>query len=693
MNKQTFLVEIGTEELPQKILHNLSKNFCNHLVSEIKKLKIMHGNVEIFATSRRLAIKIFKLHEYQLDQNIKKIGPYFSSIFDLNKKIPKPAEIWAFKNKIDILKTKFLERNNGYSLIYYQKIKGKLTKILLPEIIKKTLEKISAPYSMKWHMDITPFVRPIRTITVLLDNELINMKLFNIQSNRYINGHRFLGKNKLFLNHANEYPSILYKNNQIIADFNERKEKIKKDIKSTARKLGGIIKFNSALLNEINSLVESPNIYYGSFDKKFLIIPQEILIYIMEVKQKCFPIYDINHNLLKSFIFVANIKSKSSTIIVADYEKILYSHFSDILFFITQDMKINFADRLLKLKQIIFQKDLGNMYDKTKRIKKLSIWIANTLNIDDKLIKRTALLSKCDLVTQLVNEHPDLQGIVGMYYALNNGEKKEIAIALKEQYLPRFSNDILPSNIIGSILSIAEKIDVITGIMILGKISKGNSDPFGLRRAGLGLLKIIVHNRFHIDLNNLVEKSIECYNQLQQTKKEIIIDFLLKRLLSWYKDKKYNSNVIKSILIFRPTKPMNFDAKVKAITLFYNSKQINALLDLNKRIINVFSKINKNVVLPDKINVKYLVEHDEIKLFQVINQINNIIDHLIEQNNYESLLNETMSLIKPVNNFFKNVKINVTNKKLYKNRLLILKNIKEIFLKIADFSFLKNSEL
>ncbi|WWP00475.1 MAG: glycine--tRNA ligase subunit beta [Candidatus Dasytiphilus stammeri] len=642
MNKQTFLVEIGTEELPfkAKALRNIAEKFTNSIINGLKDALVLYGNIKWFASPRRIAITID-----QLDPIIQDID---------------------------------LQKNPNKSLL----------STILSKIVEKALIKLSDHNSMRWGTNNLTFIRPIHTITLLLGKELIQTKILGISSSKTILGHRFMGDIQFDIDSADQYPQLLITKGKVIVDYELRKQKILNEIQLAALKIGGKVYFNEIMLEEATSLVEWPVILTSSFDEHFLSIPSTIL-YTIQINQHYFPIYDKNGKLLPKFIFVTNLESKDPQKIINGNRKVLHAKLVDAKFFFNIDRKKPLEDYLPYLEQVIFQDKLGTLRDKTNRLQQLISLICRKIDIPPNPAIRAGLLAKCDLVTKMVFEFPTLQGIVGMHYALLDGEDEQVASALKEQYFPSYQVDQLPSNIIGCILAIADKIDNLTGLIGIGKSPKGDSDPFALRRNALSLLRILIEKKISLDLKWLIEVSVSLYNQKLNNNNVIndVINFIMGRYRTWYLKQGYNIDIIKSVLVCNPTYPIDFHARIEAISsISKNSESYSTLIILHKRMTNILKKSKEK--LTDQINVSLLKENEEIELVNAIYIINKKIQPYVIELDYQKALLELVKISDLINNFFNKVKINTPDKEIRINRLIILNKLKDLFIIIADFSLL-----
>ncbi len=449
-------------------------------------------------------------------------------------------------------------------------MKGESTEALLPNMVATSLAKLPIPKLMRWGASDVHFVRPVHTVTLLLGDKVIPATILGIQSDRVIRGHRFMGEPEFTIDNADQYPEILRERGKVIADYEERKAKIKADAEEAARKIGGNADLSESLLEEVASLVEWPVVLTAKFEEKFLAVPAEALVYTMKGDQKYFPVYANDGKLLPNFIFVANIESKDPQQIISGNEKVVRPRLADAEFFFNTDRKKRLEDNLPRLQTVLFQQQLGTLRDKTDRIQALAGWIAEQIGADVNHATRAGLLSKCDLMTNMVFEFTDTRGVMGMHYARHDGEAEDVAVALNEQYQPRFAGDDLPSNPVACALAIADKMDTLAGIFGIGQHPKGDKDPFALRRAALGVLRIIVEKNLNLDLQTLTEEAVRLYGDKLTNANVVddVIDFMLGRFRAWYQDEGYTVDTIQAVLARRPTRPADFDARMKAVSHF-----------------------------------------------------------------------------------------------------------------------------
>jgi len=688
MTTQNFLVEIGTEELPPKALKTLATSFADNVEAELNQAGLTFDKIEWFAAPRRLAVKVLNLATQQPNKEIEKRGPAVSAAFDAEGKPTKAAEGWARGCGISVEQAERIATDKGEWLVHRAKIEGQPTKNLLNDIVANALAKLPIPKPMRWADKTVQFIRPVHTVTMLLGDELIEGEILGVASARTIRGHRFLGEKEFEIQHADQYPQLLREKGSVVADFNERKAEILAKSQAKATALGGVADIEESLLEEVTSLVEYPNVLAAKFEERFLAVPAEALVYTMKGDQKYFPIYDKDGKLLPHFIFVSNINPEDPTAIIEGNEKVVRPRLTDAEFFFKTDLKQKLVDRLPRLETVLFQQQLGTLKDKTDRIEQLAGEIAKQIGADEAKAKRAGLLSKCDLMTNMVFEFTDTQGVMGMHYARHDGEDEEVAVALNEQYMPRFAGDELPKSLVASAVALADKFDTLTGIFGIGQAPKGSADPFALRRAALGALRIIVEKNLPLDLEDLVKKSAALFGDKLTNQNVVadVVDFMLGRFRAWYQDEGIAVDVIQAVLARRPTRPADFDARVRAVSHFCTLDSAEALAAANKRVSNILAKADAAI---GEINLTACVEPAEKALAEAVLALRTEVQPLIAKGDYTAVLDKLANLRAPVDSFFDNVMVNAEDTALRQNRLAILNTLQGLFLQVADISVLQ----
>ncbi|HHW7579926.1 TPA: glycine--tRNA ligase subunit beta [Mannheimia haemolytica] len=688
MTTQNFLAEIGTEELPPKALKKLATAFAENVENELNQAGLAFEKVEWFAAPRRLAVKVLSLAESQPSKEVEKRGPAVSAAFDAEGKPTKAAEGWARGCGITVEQAERIATDKGEWLVHRAVIEGQPTKNLLVDIIAKSLANLPIPKTMRWGDKSEQFVRPVHTVTLLFGAELIEGEILGVKSGRTIRGHRFLGEREFTIENADQYPQLLKDRGSVVADFNERKALILAKSQEKATALGGVADIEEDLLDEVTSLVEYPNVLTAKFEERFLAVPAEALVYTMKGDQKYFPIYNKDGKLLPHFIFVSNINPDDPSKIIEGNEKVVRPRLTDAEFFFKTDLKQKLEDQLPRLETVLFQQQLGTLRDKTARIEALAGEIAKQIGADETKAKRAGLLSKCDLMTNMVFEFTDTQGVMGMHYARHDGEDEEVAVALNEQYMPRFAGDNLPNSLVACSVALADKFDTLTGIFGIGQAPKGSADPFALRRAALGSLRIIVEKNLPLDLAEIVAKSTALFGDKLTNKNvvEDVVDFMLGRFRAWYESEGIAVDVIQAVLARRPTKPADFDARVRAVSHFRTLDSAEALAAANKRVSNILAKAD---IAIGEIDLTACVEPAEKALAEAVIALKAEVQPLIAQGDYTAVLDKLANLRQPVDAFFDGVMVNAEDQKLRQNRLAILSTLQGLFLQVADISLLQ----
>ncbi|EGQ9836948.1 glycine--tRNA ligase subunit beta [Vibrio cholerae] len=683
-----FLIELGTEELPPKQLRTLAEAFAANFAAELATADIAHEGVTWFATPRRLALKVANLAESQPDRVVEKRGPAVNVAFDADGKPTKAAEGWARGNGITVEQAERLVTDKGEWLLFKEQVQGQQTASVVVEMAAKALANLPIAKPMRWGDKETQFIRPVKTLTILFGSELIQGEILGVASARTLRGHRFMGEAEFTIESAEQYPAILEERGKVIADYATRKAMIIEGSQQAAQQLGGIADLEDALVEEVTSLVEWPVVMTAKFEEKFLKVPAEALVYTMKGDQKYFPVYDASKKLLPNFIFVSNIESKEPRHIVEGNEKVVRPRLADAEFFFNTDRKRPLVNRLPLLENAIFQQQLGTIKDKTDRITELAGYIAEQIGADVEKSKRAGLLAKCDLMTSMVFEFTDTQGVMGMHYARHDGEAEEVAIALNEQYMPRFAGDELPSRGVSAAVAMADKLDTIVGIFGIGQAPKG-SDPFALRRASLGVLRILVEYGYQLDLVDLIAKAKSLFgNRLTNANVEQeVIEFMLGRFPTWYQDAGFSIDIIQAVLARNPTKPADFDQRVKAVSHFRALEEAEALAAANKRVGNILAKYDGE--LGEEIDLALLQEDAEKALAEAVEIMAEALEPAFATGNYQEALSKLAGLRAPVDAFFDNVMVMADDEALKKNRLTLLNKLRNLFLQIADISLLQ----
>lgn len=684
-----LLVEIGTEELPPKALEKLSSAFLTALCDGFTQQRLSYQSAIPYATPRRLAVLVKDLVTVQEDFAVERRGPALNRAYDADGR-PTPAALgFARACEVDVTALEISKTDKGDWLVYRKQQPGQPTAQLIQGLVESALAAIPIPKRMRWSDLPFEFVRPVHWVVLLFGQELITATILGIASGRETRGHRFHHPEPIILTEANEYADILQKKGYVLPLFSARRAHIRRLIEQAAEEVQGQAVISEDLLNEVTSLVEWPIAVVGAFDSQFLDIPAEALIATMQGHQKWFPLKDAQGKLLPYFIGMSNIESLQPDTVRAGYERVIRPRLSDAAFFWTQDRTQTLESRLKTLERVIFQDKLGSLCDKAKRVAKLAGFIADTLNGDEKQGIRAGHLSKCDLVTDMVSEFPELQGIMGEYYALHDGETHHVTTALREQYLPRFSGDVLPKTTIGQALAIADRIDTLVGIFGIDQAPTGDKDPFGLRRAALGILRIMIEGALPLDLEQLLSKAQSAYPNevlLPQTS-QVVLTFVLERLRSYYQDRGIRYDTVDAVLAAQPTSPLDIDSRIQGVETFRTQADALSLATANKRIHNILKKAEGN--FPAQPNPTYFTDAVERRLYDAMETVNEQITPLLVQGNYQMALQILATLRQPVDDFFDKVMVMDENSQIRTNRLAFLQAIRQVFLRVADISQLQ----
>ena len=643
MKTKDLLIEIGTEELPPKALKKLAQSFADEIHAGLEKRLLTHSGFKWYATPRRLAVKVSDLVTGQNDQAVIKQGPVLTAAYDTAGQPTRAAEGFARSCNAKVSDLEKLETDKGGRVVYRTIEKGRNTTELLPEIIVDALSRLPIPKRMRWSDHDVAFIRPVHWSIVLFGTQTLVSTLLGTQSGNDTFGHRFHHPKPIKLNSTSDYPNKLEEKGYVIADFETRKKNIEMNVIKVATTCRGQAVIDDGLLNEVTSLVEWPVVFNGSFDKKFLDLPNEVLVATMQDHLKYFPVVDTNGGgLLNHFIAVSNIESRDLGEIRKGNERVIRSRLSDATFFWERDRKVPLVSLADKLKDVVFQQKLGTLADKTERVKKLASFITTQLKLDHNLTDRATLLSKCDLLTDMVGEFPQLQGVMGCYYAIENGETSQVAAALREQYMPRFAGDKLPETSTGCILAVADRLDTLIGIFTIGEKPTGEKDPFALRRAALGCLRILIECEMKLDLESCLTAAKGNYNKQLDTVSVIgdVFDFMMERLRRYYIDEAISPDVFEAVQARNPTVPFDFHQRIHAVTHFCELSEAKNLAAANKRIVNILRQAghgNPDMITPAGEST-LLVETSEIKLQNKLSEVYGKVEPLITEGKYTEAL-------------------------------------------------------
>ena len=688
-----FLVEIGTEELPPKALRNLSEAFAHGLVGAFAEAGLAHGAVSPYATPRRLAVLVEGLASKQADREVERRGPPRKVAYDKNGNPTKAATAFAEKCGIAVADIEKDGPGKDARLIWRGIEKGRTAASILPAMVQDSLDQLPVPRRMRWGDGEAEFVRPVHWVLMKLGGDTLEATICGVRTGNTSRGHRFMAPAEIKIGKAAQYAALLEKKGKVLVDFSKRLAVIRKQVHEQAAAIGGQPQINEALLEEVTALVEWPVALTASFPEEFLELPAEVLTATLTGHQRYFLVVDHSNRerILPAFIAVANLDSKDPAKIREGNRRVVQPRLDDSMFFWNQDRMIRLEDRESSLKNVLFHAQLGSVYDKSIRTGVLAARIAGQLDGDPETARRAAMLAKCDLLTLMVAEFPELQGVMGRYYAKNDGLADDLAVALAEQYLPRFAGDQLPATIIGQALAIAEKIDTICGIFAIGQKPSGNKDPFALRRNALGCLRILIEREVDLDLRAVIAGSLA--QQPVNTGDELadeIYDFMMDRLRVYYlADKKMNigHDVFDAVLARSPVSPLDFHQRLIAVKAFQTMSSADSLAAANKRIANILRRSKDK--LPADPDAGLLSEPAEQLLYDQLQDMLVKIRPMLEQRRYQESLENLAGLGPAVDDFFDNVMVMVEDAALRVNRLALLNQLRGLFLHTADLSRLQ----
>jgi glycyl-tRNA synthetase beta chain len=688
MSTDHLLLEIGTEELPPKALKILRDALADGIRSGLQEAGLAFGTVHSYATPRRLAVHIEDLQLQGEDQTVESLGPPADRAREADGSWSKSAEGFARKNGVSADELEIVDTPRGQRLAYKSRVSGALASACLPGIIERSALELPAPKRMRWGSGRTEFVRPVRWLVLLLGEQVLECEILGLKSSRLTRGHRFHSSGKLELCSAADYRPQL-RENKVIASFEERRDQIRQQVEAQAQAVNARAEIDPALLDEVTALVEWPVALTGNFEERFLEVPAEALVYSMKEHQKYFHVVDAQGGLLPHFITVSNIESTDPAQVIDGNERVIRPRLSDADFFFRTDQKTPLADRVERLGNIVFQQKLGTLRDKTRRLEQLARSLAGEIGADPEQAARAALLSKTDLITDMVGEFADMQGIAGRYYALNDGEPAPVAEALQQQYWPRFAGDQLPQGPVASCLALADRLDTLVGIFGIGQAPTGSRDPFALRRASLGVLRIIVEGELTLDLRHYLQAAADQYpaGVLEEGAVESAFNYMLERFRAWYEDENIPARVFQAVSARQLSQPLDIHRRVHAVHAFSQLPQASALAAANKRVSNILEKQGTEDTGSD-ISEDLLQEPAEIALARMLPEKSASLDAYLAENRYTEGLAMLADLQHPVDEFFDQVMVMVEAPDLRANRLGLLKSLRDLFLQVADISLL-----
>ena len=683
MSAKDFLVELGTEELPPKALKSLGEAFLAGIEKGLKAAGLTYSAARYYAAPRRLAVQIDQLAVQQPDRTVNLDGPPLQAAFDASGNPTQAALGFAKKCGVDLAQID----QSGPKLKFSQSIPGQPAVGLLPGIVETSLNDLPIPKRMRWAARREEFVRPTQWLVMLFGDEVVECEILTRKAGRESRGHRFHNPDNVLISSPANYLEDL-RSAHVLADFAERREIITKRVAELAAEQKGSAIVPPALLDEVTALVEWPVPLVCSFEERFLAVPQEALITTMQDNQKYFCLLDANGKLLPRFITVANVQSKAPEHIVSGNEKVVRPRLTDAEFFFKQDQKQPLERFNERLKNVVFQAQLGTVFDKAERVSALAAFIAERIGGDAKNAARAGILSKCDLATEMVGEFPEMQGIAGYYYATAGGEANDVALALNEQYMPRGAGAELPGTLTGAAVAVADKLDTLVGIFGIGMLPTGSKDPYALRRAALGVLRILIEKQLDLDLGETIAFAVGQYGDKVKAEglAAQVQDFIFDRLRARYEDEGVDVAVYQAVRALTPTAPLDFDQRVQAVQAFRQLPEAEALAAANKRVSNILAKAEGEV--PQSVNAGLLNEAAEKALGSAVAAAEGEVAPLARARDYRSALARLAALRAPVDAFFEEVLVNADDSAVRANRYALLAKLRGLFLGVADISLL-----
>lgn len=685
-----FLVEIGTEELPPKSLKTLADAFEASICKQLKELGLNFSASKQFAAPRRLSVLISDLDEKQADKEIENLGPAVKAAFDDGGNPTPAAQGFARKQGIDVSELTQVDTDKGPRLAFSKTEQGAETENLLEGVINKALSDLPIAKRMRWGSRREEFVRPVHWILMLFGTKTVPATVLGLEAGNSTRGHRFYANSEMVISEPASYADVLRDQGKVIADFEVRKALVKQSVMDAAAKTKGTAVIDEDLLDEVTSLVEWPVALAGRFDNEFLQVPSEALISSMKEHQKYFHVVDDDGSLLPFFITVSNIESQNEAAVIEGNERVIRPRLADAAFFYQTDLKTPFADFRERLKPIVFQTKLGNVFEKTERVASLAKNIAPIVGADVDAAHHAGTLCKNDLVTEMVGEFSDLQGLMGRYYAQAANESTDVATAMEEHYFPKFAGDSLPSNEVATAVALADRLDTLTGIFGIGQIPSGSKDPFALRRASLGVLRLLVENKHHCSLSDLLKQAHSQHSDLSEESTSKLLHYMLDRFSAWFADLGIPAESFIAVRALDLDNPTDIYSRTMAVTEFAKTADAPTLAAANKRVSNILSKSEISDSAGINIDQTLFAEQQEKNLFDALSSAETAVEPLIAKQDYSSALKRLAVLREPIDQFFDSVMVMADDEALKQNRLSLLAMLRRLFLTIADISLLPN---
>lgn len=680
-----FLFELGTEELPPLALPELERALAEGLRNGLAAAGLQHGKLVSFAAPRRLAVLVQQLPEQQPQQQLRRRGPPLNAAFDKQGAPTRAATAFAESVGVPLDALGRITEGKGEFLFFEGSKPGAATTTLLPGVVQAALDALPIPKRMRWGAGTAEFVRPVHWLVLRFGDEVLPVSLLDTPAGAHTRGHRFHAPGVITLASPAAYADTLREQGFVIASFAERRARIREQVMAKAAALGGRAVLDDALLDEVTALVEWPVAVEGRFDERFLALPREVLLSTLQEHQRYFAVEDAAGALTHWFITVSNIESRNPAAVRQGNERVVRPRLSDAAFFQQQDRHQPLAAWRSSLDQVTFQAKLGSIGDKVRRIGTLATGIAATIGTDERLVARASELCKCDLMSAMVGEFPELQGIMGAYYALADGEDAAVAAAVREHYLPRGAGDGLPTNAIGSAVALGDKLDTLAGIFGIGQKPTGTKDPFALRRAAIGVCRILLEQRLDLDLGDLVAAAVAVQPVKTADTAQEIVTYILERLRAHYLEAGFPAETFDAVLATGSTRPLDIDARMHALAEFRRRPEADSLAAANKRIANILRKSATDDV-PAKVDDSLLGVAAERALHAAIDAIAARVEADLAARRYAAALAVLAGLRPAIDAFFADVMVNDPDPALRANRLALVARIHGLFSGVADFS-------
>ncbi|VAW43670.1 Glycyl-tRNA synthetase beta chain [hydrothermal vent metagenome] len=697
-----ILFELGCEELPPKALYGLSKALFDGVSKQLRTAGFeFDDSSRWFASPRRLAFQLNGINEQLADKKSEKRGPAVAAAFD-DEGNAKPAAMgFARSLGVEVTDLSRIDTDKGEYLTYEVLDKGVSIAQVLPEFIAQTIKQLPIPKPMRWGSNDYSFIRPVHWMVLLINETVVSMEMFGVKTGNQSLGHRFHHNEFVTIAHANDYVQVL-QDAHIMVDQDQREVLIAEQVNAAAASVNGVAKIGGSLLSEVSSIVEKPIAVLGEFSEDFLAVPKEALISSMEKHQKYFSVVDKSGELMPYFVALANIDSSNPAVVKKGFEKVITPRLADARFFWEKDQARPLADNIPLLEKMVFEKSLGTLADKTARISQLLTWMAPQLGFDEADAKRAAMLMKADLMSDMVDEFPDLQGLMGGYYAAAQGETEAVSKAIRDQYLPKFVGDALPETTLGQAVSIADKIDTLCGIFAVGKKPTGSKDPFALRRAALSVLAILQQKAIAISVPEMIQQAMSNIPVADTTTAEEVNQFIQQRLKQQYKDSGISYDVVEAVLATDSDNLPDIDARIAACQSFKQAEEAMSLIESNKRINNIITQARAEsfttflaldermpkIIQPYSIDVKLFEVEQEKVLFAALSKVQEQCVSLLDDKSYSECLQLMAGLAEPVAEFFEHVMVNADDEAVKNNRLALLQAMQSLFNQVAQISLL-----